>query len=245
MVCENFPNLAKVTFICNRTKSKEEFQKSVLQNFRAQRPKEGTLAQAALWTSGHKTRLICLKFSMSFHSWWGRKRLWALSFVWNLKKKIVFLQSCSSCPLCFSWAASLFPTTCRRKCVGHIQTVAVPGTFKFGEDHTPRSLSWVSLYRWNTDRFQSGSLGFLGDEAVMWWDFPYYFSTFWDQILHSSFLSLEWVATKQRAAASRKRLHLVAISVVVTMLSTESFRNLTQNQKNNLLASVPKEKGDA
>lgn len=90
MVCENFPNLVKVTFICNRTKSLEEFQKSVLQNFRAQRQKEGTLAQAALWTSGHKTRLICLKFSMSFHSWWGRKRLWALRFVWNIKKKKIF-----------------------------------------------------------------------------------------------------------------------------------------------------------
>ena len=152
-----------------------------------------------------------------------------------------FFQSCSLCPLCFSWAASPFPSNCLGKLVGHIQTIAVPGTSKFGEDHTLCSLSEFLWYQWNTDHFQSGSWG--GSYDVVRFSTLLFYSLGSDST--PLFLSLEWVAMKQKAAASRKRLHLVVISVLVSTLSTESFRNLTQNQNSNLFARAPRRKGDA
>lgn len=163
------------------------------ESFRAQRQKEGSPSRAALWTSGHKTRLICLQFSMRFHSWWGRERLRALSFVWNLK--MGFFSASLIVPFMLQLGCRPFHLKLPRKACWSHSTCCCRWYFKVrGGPYPPQSLS-VSPVTEKHGPFSKWIPSVSGDEPVMWWDFPHSFSTL-DKALHPSFLSVEWVAIK-------------------------------------------------
>lgn len=160
MVCENFPNLVKVTFICNRKKKifgRVKKKKNVLQKFQGTKTKgrDSIPSSAVNFRAGNMSNSSQVQYEVPLLV---RKKESSSSQL-CVKFENGFFQSCSLCPLSFSWAASPFPSNCLGKLVGHIQTIAVPGTSKFGEDHTLCSLSEFLWYQWNTDHFQSGFWG--------------------------------------------------------------------------------------